>query len=80
MEAKYTHKTEQFGASYDTDYKVITQCTPDCPACAYDAGRQVLFKEVMKWLDYENALVRMFYEDQDCEKRWQAKLKEWGIE
>lgn len=28
------HKTEQFGASYDTDYKVIASCTPDCPACA----------------------------------------------
>lgn len=40
MEVKYEHVTEQFGASFDTDYKVITQCTPNCPACAYKAGQQ----------------------------------------
>ena len=41
MEFEREHKTEQIGASYDTDYKVITRCIPDCPACAQ--------KELVKW-------------------------------
>lgn len=36
------HKKEQFGASFDTDYKVVEQCTYDCPACRA--------KKLVEWL------------------------------
>ena len=41
------HKTEQFGASYDTDYEVITRCAPDCPACSARAQ----LKKVVEWIN-----------------------------
>lgn len=73
MGAKYKHKTEQLGASFDTDYKVITQCVPDCPACAFKAG----IREVVEWLQTKreggyNFCVKASWDE------WQVKLKEWG--
>ena len=38
---KYEHKTISIGASFP-DYTVITQCIPDCPACA--------LRKVVEWL------------------------------
>ena len=38
------HKTEEEGASYP-DYKVITRCTPDCPACAVLQARPIIEKQ-----------------------------------
>ena len=90
MEAKYEHKTESLGASFDTDYRVITQCTPDCPACAFKAG----IKKVVEWIRNHISLPH-FHQFQDhrlvtdtlinydahyTQEEWQAKLKEWGVE
>ena len=50
MEAKHEHITEQIGASYDTDYKVITRCSPNCPACAFKAGYETGLKEAGDWM------------------------------
>jgi len=40
QEAKYEHITEEIGASYDTTYRVVTNCIPNCPACAFKAGEE----------------------------------------
>ena len=39
----------------------------------FEAGRRAGIKEVVEWIDKEDAIDRMMRE------RWQAKLKEWGI-
>ena len=80
MGTKYEHITEQTGASYDTNYKVITICTTDCPACAFKAG----IKEVIDWISNEASLWTEHYPFTGVtrvlnEQRWRAKLKEWGI-
>ena len=77
------HKTYQEGASFDTDYKVITKCIPDCPACisqsqaeitgdiAYKAGMKEIADEVGKFcyiLYDENNKVHVCLDD----KAWQA--------
>ena len=45
---KIEHKTQEFGASHDTDYKVITLCIPDCPACAAELTFRSLVADIQK--------------------------------
>ena len=87
MEARYEHKTEEFGASFDTGYRVITQCVADCPSCAFEVGRQEGKKEVVEWVEQQSQVehcdpdvMRYFREYRWVdEEEWQARLKEWGI-
>lgn len=60
------HKTVEIGASFDTDYKVITQCVPDCPACA--AERQL--RAVLEWLGQKNMMVVAHKEVLDSVGEW----------
>ena len=41
------HKTEQFGADFDTNYKVLTLCSPDCPACSVKSFLDFLIKNYL---------------------------------
>ena len=72
MEFEREHKTEQIGASYDTDYKVITRCIPDCPACAQ--------KELVKWIQRNYNSLRATGAFQINQDEWQSILKHFGLE
>ena len=79
----YQHKTESYGASHVTNYKVITRCVFDCPACAFNAGKLEGRKEVVEWARTEIIALESHLDKKRSEalhKRWQAKLKEWGID
>ena len=74
MEFERKHKTEQIGASYDTDYKVITRCIPDCPACA----QKELFKYQAKQLKFNVSAIS--YLDITQSPMWQSLLKHFELE
>lgn len=73
MGAKYEHKTEQVGASYETDYKLLTLCVPDCPACAFQAGMKEVVNSVNLMLKLPSITMVNF------KLQWEAKIKELEV-
>ena len=87
MEAKYTHKTEQFGASYDTVMNEETimgiidvWMSGHNPMAAYKAIAQaqaeISFEagiiEVVEWAKNNSDITQ--------NPDWQSKLREWEVE
>ena len=67
---KYEHKTISIGASFP-DYTVITQCIPDCPACASEAT----LCKVMGWGESECPHF-VNQEKRECAKCWYELRRE----
>jgi hypothetical protein len=72
---KYSHIIIEEGANFDTDYKIVTSHSPDCPSCAYERG----IKDAISWIENNTVFCMEPTKEQMLVKEHELKLLRSGI-